>query len=153
MAYRCLDCGRVFEEGEQSYWSESRGEYWGMPCWEEMVGCPFCGGDYEETTPCDICGGGYEKEELSGGVCKHCIDEYRKNFDVCYEVSICETTPIEINSLLASLFEPSDIEAILKKYIKENCQDIDCSRFINEDISWFGEMLAKEVNKDENGEV
>lgn len=151
MAYKCLNCGHIFEEGEQACWNESRGEFWGSPCSEEMSGCPLCNGAYEKTTPCKICGSEHLEDELNGGVCNECIDEYRKNFDACYKLSIGKTTKIEINSLLASLFEVSDIEQILKEYIIDRWHDVDCSQFIDEDISWFGEKLAEEVKKNENG--
>lgn len=147
MFYKCLDCGHIFEEGEQSYWQESRGEYWGFPCFEEMVGCPLCRGSYEKTVKCDVCGSEHLNDELNGGVCKDCIDDYRKNFDVCCAVSIEETSAVEINALLSSLFDPSDIEQILKEHIRTNMPDVDCSVFIDRDADWFGERLAEEVNK------
>lgn len=153
MAFKCLECGHIFEEGEEACWNESRGEFWGTPCSEEVSGCPSCGGDYEETTPCEICGSEHLDDELFGGVCEECIDEYRKDFDSCYEISLGEKEKIEINSLLAYLFEPSDIEAILIKHIKTNCPDIDCSEYIDNDISWFGEQIVKEVSKNENSKV
>ena len=149
MAYRCLECGHIFEEGEQARWSESRGEFWGSPCSEEMSGCPLCKGDYEETVKCEVCGSEHLEDELFGGVCEGCIDEYRKDFNSCYEISLGEKEEIKINSLLASLFEPSDIEAILIKHIKANCPDIDCSEYIDNDISWFGEQIVKRGGEQE----
>lgn len=38
--YKCDDCGYIFEEGEEQYWTESHGERW--------VGCPRCKGSFEE---------------------------------------------------------------------------------------------------------
>ena len=38
----CVDCGRVLDEDELIDVKESRGEYWGMPCWETLGGCPYC---------------------------------------------------------------------------------------------------------------
>lgn len=150
MAYKCLECGHIFEEGEQARWSENRGEYWGSPCSENMSGCPRCKGDYEETTLCEICGSEHLEDELNGGACHECIDEYRKNFDVCYEISFGETEEIKINALLASLFDVGDIEQILKEYVESRCPNIDCGKFIDRDLYWFGEKLAKEVNDNEN---
>lgn len=148
MAYKCLSCGNIFEEGEQAFWSEG-GEYWGTQFSQKMSGCPICKGEYEETVQCAVCGSEHLEDELSGGVCDECIDEYRKDFDRCYELSIGEKTEIKINSLLASLFDVSDIEQILKEYIRDRWQDVDCSPFIDEDISWFGERIAEEVRKNE----
>ena len=115
-----------------------------------MSGCPLCKGDYEETVKCSICGSEHLEDELNGGVCDECIDEYRKDFQTCYEVSFGETEDIKINALLASLFDVSDIEQILKEYIRDKWQDVDCSQFIDEDKSWFGERLVEEVKKNEN---
>ncbi len=150
MAYRCLDCGHIFEEGEQAQWDEDCGEFWGVDCSKKMSGCPLCKGEYEETVPCKICGSEHLEEELNGGVCNECIDEYRKDFDACYDLCLCESTEIKINSLLASLLDIADIEQILKEYLKKKWGEIDCSKFIDEDISWFGEKLAEEVKKNEN---
>lgn len=45
--YKCCECEREFDEPEK--YSEPRGEYWGVPCWEDIWGCPYCGSyDYEE---------------------------------------------------------------------------------------------------------
>lgn len=40
--FKCLDCDAVFPEDEIATWEESRGEFWGMPCYEKMCGCPYC---------------------------------------------------------------------------------------------------------------
>ena len=149
MAYKCCDCGHIFEDGEEAVWYDTHGLE--RPPYEKMSGCPICKGAYEETVQCDVCGSDHLENELSGGVCDECINEYRKNFNACYELSIGETTPIEINSLLASLFDVCDIEQILKEYIRDRWQDVDCSPFIDKDISWFGERIVEGVKKNENG--
>ena len=142
MAYKCLECGHIFEDGEESVWYEDHGEM--------MRGCPVCDGAYEEAVECEICGAAHLSEELNGGVCDECIDEYRSDFDTCYAVSMGETQKVEINALLAALFDPRDIEQILKEHIKNRMPDIDCGGFIDADRSWFGENLVKEVSKSEN---
>ena len=38
----CNDCGESFFEDECVDVRESRGEFWGMPCYETMGGCPHC---------------------------------------------------------------------------------------------------------------
>lgn len=61
--YKCMECGHLFEEGEQKTWKEDRGEYWGSPCYEEISGCPLCGEAYEVAVACKKCGGyGYMGE-------------------------------------------------------------------------------------------
>ena len=147
--YKCLNCGRLFDEAYAR--KEIVGEFWGIPTEQEFGECPFCKGEYEETVCCEICGREFLDEEMATSqVCKHCIDKYRKKFNVCYNVSFGETKNIEINALLASLFYVGDIEQILKEFIQNRCPDVDCSQFIDEDISWFGERLAEEVRKNEN---
>ena len=147
---KCLECGHVFSEYDLNTWEESRGEHFGIPCYEKMSGCPICEGDYEETVQCADCGSEHLEDELFGGVCSECIDEYRKDFNACYEISIGETKEIKINALLASLFDVSDIEQILKEYIRDKWKDVDCSQFIDEDIQWFGEKISEEVKNGEN---
>lgn len=47
MKWICHDCGEIFDEPQVV--NESRGEFWGSPCWEEMHYCPCCGSDdYDE---------------------------------------------------------------------------------------------------------
>lgn len=150
MWYKCCECGHLFEEGEQARWREDRGEFWGEPCSEMVYGCPICKGEYQKAEKCQICGKLEFKEDLNSGVCNDCIDERRKDFDMCYIISSTQNSEIEINSLLATLFDKSDIETILYHYIKEKCKDVDCSQFIDDDILWFGQRLAEEVKKNEN---
>ena len=139
MAYKCKECKHIFEYGEEKMYIEPHGEMW--------HGCPICKGEYEETERCLICGSEQFGIELCGGVCQECIDEYRSDFDMCYKISSEEKEVVKINSLLASIFEPEEIERILITYVKKNKKDISCDSFIDSDISWFGEKLAKEVNK------
>ena len=141
MSYICLDCGNIFEDGEIESWVEPHGE--------TMYGCPMCRGNYEEAVACSVCGSEHLEEDLNGGVCDDCINGYRRDFDFCYHISLCEEENISINALLISLFDKSDIEAILIEHIKNKMPDVDCSQFIDEDISWFGERLAEEVRKNE----
>ena len=153
MAYICLDCGHIFEEGEQSTWSESRGEYWGSPCYETMSGCPLCNGDYEEAVECEICGSSHLKDELNGGICDECIEKYRYDIDVCFKIGSNDTESVELNCFLASMFDKKEIEDILFRELKEaqKYRQIDCEKFIVlADGDWFGERLAEEVKKDEN---
>lgn len=46
MRYKCYDCKREFDEPKRV--EESRGEFWGMPAYETMYYCPYCGGDFDE---------------------------------------------------------------------------------------------------------
>ena len=153
--YKCLDCGHIFEEGEQARWSESRGEYWGAPCSEEMSGCPLCKGDYEETVCCSVCNGNFLEEELNGGICESCVDEiksqYRYNPQKCYELSKGETEKIKINCFLACMFTEKQIEEILLLNIRKASalMPIDCSAFMDADKSWFEDKIVEEVKNSE----
>lgn len=40
---KCLNCGELFDEPKRVM--ESRGEFWGMPAYEPMYYCPYCGSD------------------------------------------------------------------------------------------------------------
>ena len=150
--YKCLECGHLFDCGEERSTREYRGECFGFPAYEDVISCPVCGGDFAETKQCKICGSEHLEEELSGCVCQECIEPYRKKFDFCYKISLGETTEIKINSLIASIIDESDIEAILLDYVKTRMPGVDCSPFIDNDI-WFGENLAKEVKKNENAKI
>ena len=146
MAFKCLECGHIFEEGEQSRWEEHHPYGMGYAA-EEFSGCPICNGDFEETKQCEICGGEFLEDELNGGcVCDECIEEYSKNFDFCYKISDNEKEEIKINALLASLLDVDEIETILYHYLKTK-RDIDCSKFVNQDKDWFADKLVEEVSK------
>ena len=151
MSYKCCECGHIFEECEIAEWEDQVGEFWGRPYYESMYGCPLCRGEFAETVKCAICGSEHLKEELNAGVCDECLDKYRKDFDLCYKLAGSEKWNVKINMLLATLFKPAEIEQILIDYIKNSENPIDCSQFIEDDISWFAEKLIKEVNEDENG--
>lgn len=42
--YHCLECDTEFDEPVS--WHEARGEFWGVPCSEQMFGCPVCHGEF-----------------------------------------------------------------------------------------------------------
>jgi hypothetical protein len=63
--YKCLECGHIFDEGEQSRWVEDYGE--------RMTGCPLCLGDYAETYLCSSCGGEFLDDEMYCGICPECL--------------------------------------------------------------------------------
>ena len=148
MAFKCLSCGHIFEDGEQARWKEHRPYGMGTAS-EEFSGCPICKGEYEETKQCKICGGEFLEEELNGGcVCDECIEECKRDLEVCYKIAETATKEeIKINPLLASLFDVDEIESILYQQLESVKDNIDCSIFINEDKDWFAEKLAEEVNK------
>lgn len=151
MAYICLDCGNIFEEGEQATWREDRAEYCGTPCSVEMSGCPICKGDYEETTPCAICGSEHLEDDLNGGLCDDCIDKYKNDIDMCFNIGANDTDKVELNCFLAAMFDKQEIEEILFKELKKEAKyiEIDCKKFIDGvDRDWFAEMLLEQLERE-----
>ena len=68
----CLDCGEIFEKPK--IFTENHGL--GSPPYEELYGCPLCGGSYAETYKCDVCGKYVEDEYLTTDkgdiICDNC---------------------------------------------------------------------------------
>lgn len=157
MSYKCLDCGEGFDEPKE--WKEYRGECHGMSAYEEMVGCPHCEGDFEETTPCAICGVELTEAEAMYGLCEDCVSNQKKDIHMCKRIGDNDTESVELNSFLAIVFSKEEIEEILfselkhrQKYIGKSVEEA-CEKYINLDVSWFAEMLAEEVSKDEKAKV
>lgn len=154
MPFKCYDCGHIFEEGEESHWRESRGEFWGSSCSEEMSGCPNCRGDYGKTIDCSVCGSAHLEDELDGCVCQSCIEKYSKNIDMCFKIGGGDTEDVKINCFLASMFEKKEIEDLLFDELKKRNKymrvyvEAGCERFVESDRSWFGERLAEELEKE-----
>ena len=148
MAYKCYDCGNVFDDPD--VWEESRGEYWGVSCSESVSGCPNCHGDYEESTPCKICDSECFEDELESDVCSECIKKYQYDIDMCFKIGANDTDKVELNCFLASMFEKKEIEEILFEKLKdqEKYEKIDCGKFIDCDSSWFAERLLEEIGKE-----
>ena len=68
---KCLDCGNLFENGEEKTWIESHGE--------KLSGCPVCCGAYEEAKACEICGSYYGMED-GEDYCNNCKADVWKRF-------------------------------------------------------------------------
>lgn len=73
--YKCVDCGHIFDDGEQDvirdYHREVDGGFY-----EEFAGCPICGGDFTETTSCKKCHGEFLRDELIAGYyCEECLQD------------------------------------------------------------------------------
>lgn len=68
MAYKCLECGHIFEFGEEAVWPEPHGEL--------MTGCPKCHSAYATTVRCFSCHGEYLPDDIyDGSICKDCLIE------------------------------------------------------------------------------
>jgi DNA-directed RNA polymerase subunit RPC12/RpoP len=148
MAYKCLECGHIFEEGECASWYEHHPYGMGTAS-EEFSGCPLCKGDYEETKQCKICGGEFlEDELLNGNVCRDCLKNYKNDFEMCYKVAKQSNYEnVKINPLIANSFDEEFINAILYVAIKTFDLKVNCESFIKQDEDWFSEGLVEEVSK------
>ena len=82
--YKCIDCGHVFEDGDQAVWYENQGECHGVTAMERFSGCPVCCGDYDEVHQCKKCGEWHIEGELYDGWCKKCLRE-TINYDTFFE--------------------------------------------------------------------
>ena len=58
--YKCLECGRIFEDVEAYDWTEPSGE--------RFTGCPVCFCAYGEAYQCDRCENYHLSDELYEGL-------------------------------------------------------------------------------------
>ena len=146
--YKCLECGNLFEEGEEATWSENRGEFWGSPCSESVSGCPICKGEYEKTTKCKLCNSENLKDELTSGICDDCLEEYSTNIDVVFKMAKGSEDTISINSFLYSVYDKETIEEILLENLKQTAKyrQEKIKKFFNDDKTWFAERLQEVLN-------
>lgn len=104
MMFKCLECGSLFEEGEQKKVCEPMGEAWGAPAYQEYYACPCCGGAYEEVQPCKICGG-YEGIDEGEEYCNECKADVLKRFQNFVNSEFTE----EERELLNELYDGENI--------------------------------------------
>lgn len=139
--FKCLECSHLFEVGEEKAIRETHGFTDGTG--EIFKVCPVCGGDFEEAVRCSICGEYHFEDDLQGGVCADCLTDV--TLDDCLAVNGDKKTEININSVLAYAFTESQIEEILMRELRQadKIKPVSCLDYINEDITWFAEELAK----------
>ena len=166
--YRCVNCGNLFEEGEQAVWYETHGL--DSPPYEELRGCPVCNGDYEEVHQCKECGDWHTEDELYGGWCENCLREtinydtffeyceankdenYLDMFAMCYLLNYAEEVPkhpsLEFHQLMIETYKRRVADAKLLKGPFDFLAD--CIRFIMDDDGSIGrENYAEWLNKRE----
>ena len=72
--YKCMECGNIFDRGEEKHYTESHGEQFAPA--EHWDGCQLCAGAFEETVRCDDCGAEHLPDELYAGKwCESCLME------------------------------------------------------------------------------
>lgn len=162
--FKCTECGEVFTEDEIKTWSESRGECWGQPAYEEMEGCPACKGSFEEAEECPICGRYFLSEELNEGICDSCVKDsiddmnYAKAFEFLAQADdfdyfflkfyftdeVFEEPKKELSNEFRQLFKRKILADringnqhfldSLKKYLKNHCF-FDWAEFMSEGVN------------------
>jgi len=115
--YKCVDCGHIFDEGEQLVIKDDHGMGGGF--YETFSVCPVCGGGYDQTENCHVCGGEHLEEELFDGICEECLAQA-----IDYDNVFCYLT--ETNRLEHFMFEayfgspiPKSCSAKLSKTLAE----------------------------------
>lgn len=96
----------------------------------------------EDESFCEICGRHFtDEDDLTCGVCDDCIAEV--DFSECLEINGDRTENIDINALVVSLLDESEINNILIQHLKEanKTAPIDCSYYKDCDKMWFAEQL------------
>jgi hypothetical protein len=72
----CYDCEKTFNEPK--IWTETHGLDTGP--YENLTGCPYCGGAFAETYRCDSCNewiiGPYIKLNSGERICEECYTAY-----------------------------------------------------------------------------
>jgi len=166
--YKCLNCGHVFEDGEQKVVKENHGLPGGF--YETSEYCPICGGDFEETKPCKVCGSEQLDDDLYDGFCLDCLREsitYNRlleylidrdllphfMFEFYFDSSIPERVSDKLKETLREwylrmrandiLTFKTDFLQLCKKYILEG--DGECGRY--DYAEWLSEKREKEVRK------
>ena len=164
--YKCIDCGHVFEDGDQAVWYENQGECHGVTAMERFSGCPVCCGDYDEVHQCKKCGEWHIEGELYGGWCGKCLREtinYATFFEYC-EANIDEQylDIFVMSELLGGMDCPSNISPefhqLMVETYKRRVADAkllgggfdfltDCVRFVMDDDGYSGrENYAEWLN-------
>lgn len=99
--FKCLQCGHLFEDGEQLEWEDMHGLTSGNG--EHFSGCPLCKGDYQEIEPCKICG--TYQHEVENEYCEDCKNNVKKRFSDFIEKEFND----EERKLLNELYEDKPI--------------------------------------------
>lgn len=115
----CENCGNTILESEIKTRTEtsisetSSGFIFDVEHYDE--GCD-CGGAFVEAEICPICGE-YKPKDLNK-VCDYCLED-EETLETALEMGEKFKDDIEINSFLASVFTPQEIEEILTREFKQ----------------------------------
>lgn len=132
MMYKCLKCGRVFEQDEVQSWDEKHGFEDGR--YERMSGgCPHCGSAFEEVKECDECGEAFFSDELFEG--RWCIECLKGMVDCISFLEYCESYKGEF---------------ILEDFMVQYVFDMSPANHYSEA---FHEAMVREFKQRTNGEL
>ena len=115
----CENCGKTMLESEVRTRIETfelkttMGSFFDPQYFDE--GCD-CGGAFVEAEICPICGE-YKPKDLNK-VCDYCLED-EETLETALEMGDKFKDEVEINSFLASVFTPQEIEEILTREFKQ----------------------------------
>lgn len=139
MSFICVDCGHIFDEGEEMHWTEPHGE--------QFAGCPICGGSFERASHCKHCYGDFLEDNLYNGWCEECLKEmitydnfwiYIKEreavadffFINVWKSSVPTTISEELNAMMEVTYKA--MTSYEKRYRKDDFMKL-CEEFIMHD--------------------
>lgn len=152
--YKCLDCGHIFEEGEQAVSREYHDEIPGG-FHEDFEACPICGGGFEETCHCQKCGGEFLYDELiEGYFCEDCLRELltEKTFHDFATSNVKSSSEVDIleDFVIREILEvdgPSEILTCsswaLKNFISNIFRETVATDNLSKRFSGRGELIEK----------
>ena len=158
--YKCVECGHLFEEGEQARWTEDAGECWGQKAYIEQAGCPICKGGYEEARQCVKCNGHFFKDELESGYCKECLEseittdlayKYFKEKDLVVDFLFNFIWDMDCPRYFTESFKNDCAELFLRKALDDKILSREyflnlCKSYIMENADEFAKWLTKKEN-------
>jgi hypothetical protein len=114
MSYKCLECGHIFEGGEEYRWEETHGFTDGR--YEKFSGCPICKSAYEKTETCENCGSAHLSDDLFNGFCLTCL---RECVDIESGISYIKDRGLIVDFVFGSVFnveEPKTHNDLLREW-------------------------------------
>ncbi len=146
---KCNECKSLFDSDQIKTERDWVGMCGDIPAYQDLGVCPVCGSsNLEDAYECPKCGQYFTADEMLYDICDKCIDSFRYDVETCEKIAEGETEDVEINLFLASIFDPDEINAILRDYMHMNMDEIDCSKFINEDKYWFAEKIENLIREE-----
>lgn len=163
MMYKCLDCGHIFDEGEQLIHRDRHGFSDGHYDTHATCPMPGCGGDYKETLCCKVCEGEYLPDELyTGDICEDCLKQsintettflYVMNNDFGREFYVEHWTGSQVKR--ASPFLIELVKSAFQIELRRDPEEIlhVCKTFVCGNLGHYAEWLAWKNESHEVEEV